>query len=343
MPPYDFAPALTEYVIYPWAREGESLARILRLASGAVVKAEIRCTGTPRRPLLGVDVRSAVPLGQGDVHEVGATLRRCLLLDADPRPFYALARRDPVLRAAVGQPRGGRGKLYPTVFEALVGVICAQNTRFERVYDMMERLAAAFGTPLDLDGRRYFAFPTPADLAAAPEEAIRACKVGYRARYLGAVARQVVERGLDLEGLRGLPAGEARALLLTLPGVGPYAADLALSVGLGHPAIHVDSFVRAIISTFYFGGAPVSDEEAAGFARTRWGRYAGAAIGALTTNTHIWAKEVGVDFPLPSGAVRSSPGARRAGRRPGGAAQRSSGLETAGVDPLDPHPDADPV
>jgi 3-methyladenine DNA glycosylase/8-oxoguanine DNA glycosylase len=303
-PPYDFAPALTEYVIYPWIQEGDTLVRVLRVASGAVVKAAIRSTGTERRPRLHVALRAGVPLAERDVDEVRATLRRCLLLDADPRPLYALARRDPVLRAAVGKPRGGRGKLYPSVFEALVGVICAQNTLFKRVYDVMERLTAAFGAPLDLDGRRYHAFPTPADLAAAPEEAIRACKVGYRAKYIGAVARHIIERGLDLEALRGLPAEEARGLLLTLPGVGPYAADLVLSVGLGHAAIHVDSYVRAIVSTFYFGGEPVSDERITDFAHARWGRLASAAIGALTTNTHVWARELGVDFPLKSGAVR---------------------------------------
>jgi N-glycosylase/DNA lyase len=268
------------------------------------VKADIRSIGTVRRPRLQVALRAAAPPAARDVDELRATLRRCLLLDADLRPLYALARRDPVLRAAVGKPRGGRGKLYPAVFEALVGVICAQNTLFKRVYDMMERLAAAFGAPLELDGKLYYAFPTPAELAAAPEEAIRACKVGYRAKYIRAVARHLVERGLDLEMLRGLPADETRALLLTLPGVGPYAADLVLSVGLGHAAIHVDSYVRAIVSAFYFGGEPVSDERIADFARTRWGALASAAIGALTTNTHVWAKTLGIDFPLKSGAVR---------------------------------------
>ena len=116
-PPYDFAPALTEYVIYPWIREGDMLARALRVASGAVVQAEIRSIGTLRRPRLEVALSGAGPITPRDVDEVRATLRRCLMLDADLRPFYALARRDPVLRAAVGTARGGRGKLYPDVFE----------------------------------------------------------------------------------------------------------------------------------------------------------------------------------------------------------------------------------
>jgi N-glycosylase/DNA lyase len=304
VPPYDFAPALVEYTIYPWIREGDTLARVLRLASGAVVKAEIRSTGTVRRPSLHVTVRAGAPLAEADVDEVRTTLRRCLLLDADPRPFYALARRDPVLHAAVGTAQGGRGKCYPTVFEALIGVVCAQNTLFKRVYGMMERLATAFGTPLDLDGRRYYAFPVPADLAAASEDAIRACKVGYRARYIKGIARRVVDSGLDLEALRRVRPEAARQVLLDLPGVGPYAADLVLSVGLGHGVIHVDSFVRAIVSTFYFDGQPLSDEAIVAFARTRWPGFESAAIGALTTNTHVWARALGVDFRLKSGAVR---------------------------------------
>ena len=93
-------------------------------------------------------------------------------------------------------------------------------------------------------------------------------------------------------------------MLLALPGVGPYAADLVLSVGLGRGTIHLHSYVRAIVSTFYFGGEPVSDEAIVDFARRQWPGFESAAIGALTTNAHVWAKEIGVDFRLKSGAVR---------------------------------------
>jgi len=62
-------------------------------------------------------------------------------------------------------------------------------------------------------------------------------------------------------------------------------ADLVLSVGLGRSTMHLDSFVRAITSTFYFDGAPVSDEAILEYACTHWAGFERAAIGALTTNT----------------------------------------------------------
>lgn len=72
--------------------------------------------------------------------------------------------------------------------------------------------------------------PTPQALAAAPLERIRDCGVGYRDRYLKQLAQSVID-GFDLEAIKLLPREEARRELMTLPGVGPYTADLGLIIG----------------------------------------------------------------------------------------------------------------
>jgi N-glycosylase/DNA lyase len=101
------------------------------------------------------------------------------------------------------------------MFDAVIDVICAQNTAFRRLYTMRANLAAAFGEPLVTAERVYHASPTPAQLAVAPQEAIRACGVGYRDRYIKGIA-QAVAGGLDLEPLLGMPRSEARAELMKL-------------------------------------------------------------------------------------------------------------------------------
>jgi len=303
VPPYDFEPALTQYNIYPWIQEDGKLVRVLRLRSGGIVKAEIRSRGTRQQPELQVDIKSDHPLTEAEIEEVKETLSWSLHLDLDPSPFYGLCERDPVLQAAMGAYRGGRGKVYPTVFEAIIGVICAQNTVFKRLYSMMHNLAAAFGTPVEIDGQVYYAFPTPQDLASASEEDLRACKVGYRAKYIRGVAQALVEKGLDPECLKDMPPEEAKQLLLDLPGIGPYTANLVMSVGLRRSdTVHLDRYVREVMYTFYFQGQEVPDETIIDYARTHWPGYEGMAIGLLTTDTDLWAEELGAEFRLKSGA-----------------------------------------
>lgn len=301
--PYDFEAALTQYNIYPWVREGETLVRTLCLKSGEIAKSEIQFVGTTENPQLVIDVKSCRTLASEDLSDVQEIIGWCLRLDFDPHPFVALCKRDPVLQAALGNYKGGRGKIYPTVWEAIIGAICAQNTVFTRLYGMMHNIAFAFGPSLEINEDVYYAFPTPLDIASASEEALRECKVGYRAKSIKRIAQALVERNLDLESLKDLTNDEACSQLLVLPGIGPYTANLVLSVGLGrNNVLHLDSFVREIMHTFYFQGEKVSDQTIMHYAQTHWAGFESMAIGLLTTDTHLWAKALGVEFRLKSGA-----------------------------------------
>jgi hypothetical protein len=151
---------------------------------------------------------------------ISASTRACA------RPFYELAASHPVLSASIAYIYGGKDKFAYSLFDAIVDCICAQNTQFRRLYAMCRNLAAAFGDEL-VEAGTYHASPTPEQLAAAPLEAMRACDVGYRDRYIKAGAEAVV-RGVDLDAVRRLPREQARRELIALPGVGPYTAALAL-------------------------------------------------------------------------------------------------------------------
>lgn len=192
------------------------------------------------------------------------------------------------------------------MFDALVDCICAQNTFFRRLYAMRANLAAAFGDSLEAGGRTYHASPTPEQLAAAPLGAIRACGVGYRDRYIKALA-EAVAGGADLEAIGRLPRAEARRELTALPGVGPYTADLGLILGARRRDwMPLDLYIREALRQFYFDGAPIPDAELRAFAERRWGPYQGCAGFYLTTNTELWAADAGKTFRLRSGARNES-------------------------------------
>jgi DNA-3-methyladenine glycosylase II len=301
--PHDFGFQLRHYVIAPEVREGQKLVEIVRLSSGGLVKVDVVSQGTVDAPRLELTIFSGAPLTPVQVEEVRERVAWHLGLDDDLRPFYAVAEGDPVLSASIQYNFGAKGKRAYSMFDGLIDVILAQNTAFRRVYAMRASLAAAFGDPFVTGGRVYHASPTPEQLAAAPLEAVRAAKVGYRDRYVKGVA-EAVAGGFDLEALKQRPVDEARQELLRLPGVGPYTADLALILAGRRPdALFMDVYIREVLRQLYFGGARVPDQQLREFAQTRWGPYQADAGLYLTTDTEAWAKNLGVTLRLRSGAL----------------------------------------
>lgn len=291
-------------MIAPEVREGEKLVQIVRLSSGALVKVDVASRGTVDTPRLELTIFSDEPLAPAQDDEVRERVASHLGVDDDLRPFYAMAKGDPVLSASIDYNFGAKAKRAYSMFDAVVDVILFQNTAFRRAYTMRANLGPAFGEPFVADGRVYHASPTAEQLAAAPLDAIRAAKVGYRDRYIKGVA-EAVAGGVNLEALKDLAGDEARRELMRLPGVGPYTADLALIIagGRSDATLFMDVYIREVLRQLYFGGAPVPEQELREFAKTTWGAYQGHAGLYLTTNTESWAKELGVTLRLRSGAL----------------------------------------
>jgi N-glycosylase/DNA lyase len=316
-PPHDFGFQLRHYVVAPEMREGSKLVDIVRTASGALVKVEVGSCGTVWQPCLELSIESHAPLTASDVDDVRRGVVWRLGTGDDLRPFYALAEGDPVLTASVEHNFGAKPKSTSSMFDAVINVICAQNTTFRRLYAMRTNLAGAFGDAFVTPERVYHASPRPEQLAAAPLDAIRACGVGYRDRYIKVVAEAVTD-GFDIEGVKGLPREQARQELMQLPGVGPYTADLGLIIGARRQdTMFFDVFLREALRAFYFGGEPVPEATLSSFAEERWGPHRGYAWLYLTTNTEVWARELGVRFRLKSGALSDPDPPDRSGGRGG--------------------------
>lgn len=300
--PHSFEFQLRHYVIAPEIRENETLVQVFRLVSGRLVKVDVESRGVTEAPQLMLTVRCEERLSDDDLAEVRERLAWHLCLDQDLRPFYDLVADDPVLSASVTFNHGGKDKSAYTMFDGLVDCICAQNTPFRRVYAMRANLAVAFGDEVVSGGRAYHASPTPERLAAASLVQIRACGVGYRDRYIKQLSQAVVD-GLDLEAIKLLPREVARRELMSLPGVGPYTADLGLIIGARRrDGMPLDLYIREALREFYFDGDAISDDDLRAFAAGRWGVLQGYAAFYLTTNTELWAEQAGRRFRLTSGA-----------------------------------------
>ncbi|XP_012587569.1 PREDICTED: N-glycosylase/DNA lyase isoform X4 [Condylura cristata] len=161
---------------------------------------------------------------------------------------------------------------------------------------MVERLCQAFGPRLlQLDGVAYHAFPSLQALAGPEAEAqLRKMGLGYRARYVSASARTILEERGGLAWLQRLsqaPYEEAHRALCTLPGVGAKVADCICLLALDKPeAVPVDVHVWQIAQRDYSwhpsasqakGPSPPANKELGNFFRSLWGPYAGWAQAVL--------------------------------------------------------------
>jgi DNA-3-methyladenine glycosylase II len=76
---------------------------------------------------------------------------------------------------------------------------------------------------------------TPASLLAADDATLRGAGLSApKIRTLRAIARAIVDDGLDVDALAAHPADEAKARLVRVKGIGPWTADIYLMFCLGH-------------------------------------------------------------------------------------------------------------
>lgn len=250
--------------------EGSDLTRVEQLDSGRVVALLIR--EAPE----GVTVTLENGLRDAERAEVAHKVNRMLGLEQDFSAFYEVDRGEPKL-TYVEERAKGRVLRAPTLFEDVVKTILTTNTSWAGTIRMVEGLVSRFGAPLPGDPARH-AFPGPDHLAASDEETLRSVGLGYRAPYVLTLAQAVASGQTDLAAMASpdIPTADLRKRLLSIKGVGDYAAAHLLILLGRYDCLPVDSWAREMVSREWHGGEPVGRAEVeAAFAR--WGEWKGLA------------------------------------------------------------------
>lgn len=162
--------------------------------------------------------------------------------------------------------------------ETLLGFLCSATKQIVQIKQMVALLAERHGapvpSPLSLGGYRL---PSWQQLAATPEKDLRACLLGFRARYISETAKFLSSRPGWLDETETLPYSAAKARLMELPGVGEKVADCVLLFGAGQlEAFPVDTWVLKSLARRY-GLDDWKPAQVAHFGRTHFGPLAGLA------------------------------------------------------------------
>lgn len=154
------------------------------------------------------------------------------------------------LRAAAEKGAGLR-ILRQDPWEMLITFIISQRKSIPAIRTSVERLCTLCGE--DMGG--WYAFPTPEAIAACTMDELRACGVGYRAKYIHATALMCV--GRDLHELDMLDDAALLEALLAFPGVGVKVAHCVMLFGYHRLAsAPVDVWIQRVIDRHYGGVNP---------------------------------------------------------------------------------------
>ncbi|MGQ9592371.1 MAG: DNA-3-methyladenine glycosylase family protein, partial [Planctomycetota bacterium] len=288
---------------FGWRKEGDVWLKRLRAGLCAV-------SARGRRLLL----RSAVPRRE---------VARYFRLDDDFESIAARLARDPVLSRALATLQGLR-LVREDPWECLATYLVAQNSTIRRTEAAVFGLARAFG------GRRaaFPRFPEPEELARATLRDLAPLRLGSRAPWRAALAREVARGGLDLEALRQASYEEALGRLLALEGVGRKTADCVALYSLEKlEAFPIDTWIRKALKRYY--GVQGSDARLRAFAAERFGGDEGYAQLYLFAFARKEAKKKGSpDARSVRGSTSSGwSGRRRRANLPRGSTRISVGSE----------------
>ena len=174
-------------------------------------------------------------------------MRRLLGLDVDPAPLEQRVERERRLRALGLALRGMRPPRFAGLFEAFANVIPFQQLSLDAGVAIVGRLVERFGEHIELDGRRFHAFPTSRAVATARLSALVACGLSRaKAQSLRHVAKAMESGDLTEDEIAGMTTTEALARLTELRGIGAWSAAVVMLRGFGRVDVFPPGDVGAV-------------------------------------------------------------------------------------------------
>jgi AraC family transcriptional regulator, regulatory protein of adaptative response / DNA-3-methyladenine glycosylase II len=216
-----------------------------------------------------------------DLRDLTAAVQRCrrlLDLDADPEAVTGYLSADPVIGPLALANPGRRSPGQVDGNELALRAVLGQQVSVAAARRLGARLAAAYGKPLSRpDGPLTHCFPEAETLAAADPAVLPMPR--SRALALTGLASALASGELVLDP--GAERDRAEAVLLALPGIGPWTASYIRMRALSDPDAFLPSDIGVLDALARLGAVPAG---AGPPARTRAAR----AAAALAENWRPW-------------------------------------------------------
>ncbi len=211
-------------------------------------------------------------VGQPSVEAVRAQVARVLSIDHDAAGYVAVGDRDPVIARLLAAAPGLRPPLFYSPYEAALWAVLSARRPAATAEAWRRRLSQTLGAAATVAGTEMWAVPQPARIVDAGAGRI-ASETGVdatRAERVVAVAEAGLDGRLDAGRLAAMDVDAARASLRTIPGIGPFYADLILIRATGITDLLPTNEPRmlALIGELYDLGGPATVAQAEAIAGT---------------------------------------------------------------------------
>lgn len=157
-------------------------------------------------------------------------------LENDLKPFYQLAKADPLLKDLVKRYAGYRIIGQPDLFESLVWAVLGQQINLSFAYQLKQRLVEQYGPRMEYEGQTYYAFPAPDDLMkVSPDDLLALQFSRQKAAYTIGISTAFACGELSTAMIASLPFDQAKEKLMSVKGIGNWTANYGLMKTFRYP------------------------------------------------------------------------------------------------------------
>ena len=173
--------------------------------------------------------------------------------------------------------------LNQDLWETIISFIISANNNIPRIKGIINRISQKYGNEINWEGRSYYTFPTPENLAKATVEELRGLGLGFRDVRVYETTHKILEKQVDLEKMHEeKDTQKVRDELLSLSGVGPKVADciLLFSTLKRFDVFPIDVWVRRVMNELYIKNedeTKVNKREIERLAKEKYGNLEGLA------------------------------------------------------------------
>jgi len=137
-------------------------------------------------------------------------------------------------------------------FQCYISFIVSSNSNIPNIKSRLQNLCKVFGSKKIVDGREFFLFPEPSDLANASILDIKKCGLGYRAKAVKTASLSVLDGKIDFDSLKKMDYQTAKKELIKVFGIGNKVADCILLFSLEKlEAFPFDRWMLRILQKYY--------------------------------------------------------------------------------------------
>jgi len=163
-------------------------------------------------------------------------IREWFDMETDLKPFYALARKDELLKDLVKEFHGYRIIGQPDLFESLVWAVLGQQINLQFAYTLKQRFVQQFGERINFDGNDHYLFPEPKLVATLSDDDLLPLQFSrQKSNYVKLIGEAFAGGVISKDKLSELSFDDAKTELMKIKGIGNWTANYALMKTFRYP------------------------------------------------------------------------------------------------------------